>query len=156
MLGDRITKVRKKGSADDQVHRLHWQRVPTIDHTNRPMKTPQLTLRDLFWLSLVVAIVSFGFAREVTRDRHIQSMERKLDYLPSVLYPESGDDPQKENSPDEEKILSVGMLNEGESVEVLCHHNQFDYTVRLKSKGEIVEKRFTVKLRSCGMKLPAP
>jgi hypothetical protein len=118
------------------------------------MKIPQLTLRDLFWLLLVAAIVSFGFAREVTRDRHIQSMERKLDYLPVLLYPEDSAYPPEETPPEGENLFSVGMLREGESVEVLCHDSRFDYTVRLKSGGEIVEKRFSVQGRSCGIKRP--
>jgi hypothetical protein len=48
------------------------------------MKLTQLTLRDLFWLVLVAAIVSFGFARDATRVKHVRGMEARVDHLEEV------------------------------------------------------------------------
>ena len=109
------------------------------------MKLPQLTLRDVFWLVLVAALLSLGIAREVRRSRHFEVTEGKLEYPPLILYPvdkplEDGDE------------FELGMLGEGESVEVLVHNRNFEYTVRLKSGGDVVEKRFTVQARACGCK----
>jgi hypothetical protein len=111
------------------------------------MKLPQLTLRDLFWLVLVAAIVSFGFAREATRAKHVRGMEARVDHLPTILYPAEFPVPGEE--------YPLGMLGDGESLEVVAHKERFDYTIKLKSRGEIVEKRFTVQGRSCGVKTPA-
>jgi hypothetical protein len=104
------------------------------------MKLPQFTLRDLFWLLLVAAMASFGIARELTRDRHVQMMQRKLEYPPDLYYMEP---PSPMDYSLQEHLLSKGRLREGESVEVHCHHDYFDYTVRLKSRGEVVERRFS-------------
>jgi hypothetical protein len=108
------------------------------------MKIPQLALRDFFWLLLVAAIVSFGYARERSRDKRIELMAGSVDFMPTILYPT---DATREGD-----ICPLGTLEEGESVEVLLHDNSFEYTVRLKSRGEVVEKRFAVEARSCSIK----
>ena len=111
------------------------------------MRILKLTLRDFFWLLLVAAIVSFGYARERSRDKRIELMAGSMDFMPTILY-------QTDAVPEGDEY-PLGMLEEGESVEVLLHDNNFEYTVRLKSRGEVVEKRFAVQARSCLIKSSA-